>query len=247
MKANISNFRDIWNDKPVLRKVYFDYYKQIINACTNGNTLEIGGGSGNLKEHIEGLISIDIQEANWLDVVADAQCLPFKTNSINNIILFDVLHHIQFPKFFFSEASRILRPDGRIIILEPGITPISWLFYNFIHQEPVLLNANPLEDGIITSERDPYEANQAIPTLLFGQYRNEFEKLFPEFRIELKKNISLLAYPLSGGFKKWSLISEGMVSPILKLENKINFLLGKIMGFRLYVVLQKKSITSQGT
>ncbi len=239
MDSQLNDYRKIWESKSVLRAVYRDYYSRITNYCNDGLTLEIGGGSGNLKDSLNEVISVDILYAEWLDVIADAQLLPFKSDTFQNIILFDVLHHIQYPKQFLSEASRVLLPGGKIIILEPAITPVSWFFYNFIHHEPVLLKCNPLIDGEIDPNRDPYMSNQAIPSLLFGKYQSEFNKYFPELIISHKELLSLLAYPLSGGFKKWSLITKSLVKPLLNLENLLAPLLGHIMGFRLFIVLQK--------
>jgi hypothetical protein len=39
------------------------------------------------------------------------------------------------------------------------------------------------------------------------------------------------AYPLSGGFKPWSLISKGMVAPLLKAEDAMMPLLGGLLAF----------------
>jgi hypothetical protein len=73
----------------------------IAGSVVDGTTLELGGGIGNL-EKIASLISSDIQFAPWLDLVADAQKLPF--------VMLNVLHHIEFPSLLFSEAVRVLRP-----------------------------------------------------------------------------------------------------------------------------------------
>ncbi len=59
------------------------------------------------------------------------RCLPapLADGSVSNIVLFDVLHHIEFPVLFLDEASRALRPGGRVIFSEPAITPVSNIFY----------------------------------------------------------------------------------------------------------------------
>lgn len=239
MKENLFTFKNIWKNKPVLREVYSNYFQKIQGSCVDGLTLEIGGGSGNLKDYLNNVISTDIQYASWIDVVGDAQFLPFDNDSIDNIVLLDVLHHIQFPMLFFKEASRVLKSKGRIILLEPAITPMSRFFYSYFHHELVDMNVEPLLGSKIKNSHDPYDSNQAIPTLIFGKYKSEFEKIFPSFKFLEKKFFSLLAYPLSGGFKKWALISKSMVPLILKLEDKLIPFLGKFMGFRLFIVIEK--------
>ncbi len=239
MCQKLSNHREIWKNKPVLRAIYHDFYRRILDSCDGKPVLEIGSGSGNLKEYFDDTISIDILYATWLDTVADAQSLPFKSNSIKNIIIFDVLHHIENPKLFFFEASRILKPNGRIIILEPGITPISYFFYNYLHHEAVKTNINPLLREITNLKSDPYDSNQAIPTLIFDKYRNDFDSLFPDLKVVHKEWLSLFAYPMSGGFQKWQLITERMIRPILKLERYLLPFIGKIAAFRIFIILEK--------
>jgi len=42
-----------WKKKPTLRAIYEDYYRRIVEACVHGATLEVGGGSGNLKQYLD--------------------------------------------------------------------------------------------------------------------------------------------------------------------------------------------------
>ena len=98
--------RQVWQRKPVLRAVYGDIYARLSAFMQPGTLLEVGGGSGNLKQYFPAVVSMDIQEASWLDVVGDAQRLPFATRSFDNIVMVDVLHHIEWPVRFFREARR---------------------------------------------------------------------------------------------------------------------------------------------
>jgi len=66
------HYRDRWTSKPVLRAIYTDYYRRIVGECKPGRSLEIGGGSGNLKDYVGDVVSTDIVPAPWLDAAADA-------------------------------------------------------------------------------------------------------------------------------------------------------------------------------
>jgi SAM-dependent methyltransferase len=240
MKHALQGYRAVWDQKPVLRTVYSDMFDRIAAACVEGVTLEVGGGVGNLKEKITSLVTSDIQFAPWLDLVADAQQLPFFPDMLSNIVLFDVLHHIEFPSRLFGEAARVLRPGGRIVMIEPAITFGSGLFYRMLHHEPVNMGIDPLAEGIPDPDRDPYDSNQAIPTLLATRDREAFEARFPGLRIAEARWFAFLAYPLSGGFKKWSLITEPFARTLLAFERKIELALGRHLGFRLLLVIEKK-------
>jgi len=241
MTDTLAGYRAVWKQKPVLRMLYNDIFERMAGSVVDGATLELGGGIGNLKEKIASLISSDIQFAPWLDLVVDAQKLPFAANSLSNIVMLDVLHHIEFPSLLFRDAERVLRPGGRIVMVEPGITFGSTLFFRMLHHEPVMMNVDPLDEGAPDRHRDPYRSNQAIPTLLVRRYREEFHAKFADLRILEVRWFSFVAYPCSGGFKSWSLISESLARKLLWFEKRLERLFGRLFGFRLLIVIEKKS------
>ncbi len=243
--AHPAAYREIWESKPALREIYHRTYRRMAAACRPGRVLEIGGGSGNFKAVAPEVVSSDVLPAAWLDLVCDAQLLPFAAASFDNIVMFDVLHHLERPRRFFEEAQRVLRSGGRIVMAEPAITPLSWPVYAFLHPEPVALGDDPLEDGPRDPDRDPYDANQAIPTLLFGPRplgggARRFAREFPALAVVGTRLLSLLAYPLSGGFRRWSLLPAGLVAPLLRVEDALMPVLGPLMAFRMLVVLERR-------
>ena len=235
----LEGYREIWNHKPALRVVYNDFYDRVATACRPGLTIEIGGGIGNLKERLNDVVATDIQPASWLDCVADAQRLPFATGSADNIVMVDVLHHLEFPIMFFREAARVLRAGGRVLMVEPAITWGSTAFYRLFHHEPVRTSADALVEGIPHPGRNPYASNQAIPTVLATRERDRFHRLFPELRVARVEWLSLAAYPLSGGFKPWSLVGASMARRMLRIERAIEPVLGRFMAFRMMMTVEK--------
>jgi len=235
----LEGYRDVWERKPVLRLIYDDFYDRLAAGCRPGRTIEIGGGIGNLKQRLGDVVATDIQSAPWLDCVTDAQRLPFAAGCAANIVMVDVLHHLEFPVVFFREAARVLRPGGRVLMVEPAITWGSSLFYRLLHHEPVRTSAEVLMDGTPDPKRDPYDSNQAIPTLLATRDRERFHRLFPALRIASVDWFSLAAYPLSGGFKPWSLISAGLARRMLALERTLEPALGRFTAFRMMLVVEK--------
>jgi SAM-dependent methyltransferase len=239
MSEALRDYLEVWKSKPVLRLVYDDFYRRIAAECIAGLTVELGGGIGNLKQRLENVVSTDIQPAPWLDCVADAQMLPFANGSVSNIVMVDVLHHVEFPVHFFREAERVLKAGGRIVMVEPAITWGSTLFYRLLHHEPVVTSADPLASGEPDPKRNPYDSNQAIPTLIATRDRERFQNLFPGLKIQQVNWFSFLSYPLSGGFKPWCLVPAGLCAALLRFERGIEPVVGHLAAFRMLVVIDK--------
>lgn len=234
-----------WTKKSGLRAVYGDYYRRMLTALPpGGRYLEVGAGSGHSRDFTKGMevTHLDILPAPWVDAVADAHHLPFPDASFDGIFLIDVLHHLADPKQFLAEVARVLRPGGRLAMVEPGITPLSWLFYNYLHEEPVDMSVNPMQPQDYGTIKDPFESNQGIPTLIFRrqEHRIALSEGVPGLRSVTCDWLSLFAYPLSGGFKSWTLLPESLVDPLLRLEEKLLPALGILMAFRLFVVMEKR-------
>ena len=99
--------------------------------------------------------------------------------------------------------------------------------------------ADPLAEIAPDPERQPFDANQEIPTLLCGQYLESMGREFPTLKpIEIEK-FDFLAYPLSGGFRQWSLIPAVAVPGVLKLESLFLPLIGRWVAFRMLAFFEK--------
>jgi SAM-dependent methyltransferase len=230
--------REIWTSKPIIQRLYSRWYGHIKKALRPGRTLELGGGSGNLSGLLPEAITSDIVFEPWLDAVMDAHAIPFKEESLDNIILFDVLHHLAAPAVFFHEVERVLRPRGRAIMMEPYVSWLSYPVYRFLHTEGMKWNTDPFLDQ--SSEgKEPFEGNQAIPTLLFEKYREKLFMLFSRLNVIREQKLDSLIYPLSGGFHQPSLCPLFLWRFLEGLERLLNPL-GSFLAFRLFIVLEKR-------
>jgi SAM-dependent methyltransferase len=241
----IRDARESWRAKSGLRAVYNDYYRRLLDEVgRGGRILEIGAGSGHSQEAFAGedVTRLDILEAPWIDLVADAHDIPLEASSFDAIVMIDVLHHLRNPLRFFAEVARLLKPGGRCAMIEPAITPVAGLFLRLFHQEPVDMSVDPLVEQVYGPNKDPFDSNQAIPTLLFKDRRTRarFGKTCQGLVINKVSWFSLFAYPLTGGFRPWSLLGGGSAAWLLKLEDTLSPVLGRLMGFRLLVSIDKR-------
>jgi SAM-dependent methyltransferase len=212
-----------------------------LESCPKGAILDVGGGTAHIKESRSDVISADILAFPGIDVVADAHRLPFQNESFGGVVMLDVLHHLERPIEFLQEASRVLKPGGRLAMIEPAMTTIARRFYDRFHEEPVDMNADPFARVPINPDRDPFDANQAIPTLLFATSAacRRVEEAIPMLRVRSVKWLSLFAYPLSGGFQSWSLMPAALVRSVLAFEGKVPGVVRRQIAFRMMVVIER--------
>jgi len=107
-----------------------------------------------------------------------------------------VLHHVPDVRAFFAEAARCVRPGGVMVMIEPWVTRWSRLIYTRLHHEPFW----PQTPDWQFPARGPLSsANGALPWIVFERDRAQFEREFPQWRIETLKPIMPFRYLVSGG------------------------------------------------
>jgi SAM-dependent methyltransferase len=233
--------RNVWQNKATIRLLYRDFHRRLLDSCPEGRLLDIGGGTAHIKEIRQDVISTDILSFPGIDLVSDAHRLPFPNGVFAGVVMLDVLHHLERPVEFLNEASRVLKPGGRFAMIEPAMTSLARRFYNHFHEEPVDMDADPFAPVVVNPGRDPFDANQAVPTLMFATpaARRRVEQAIPSLRVRSVNWLSVLAYPLSGGFQRWSLMPASLVPSMLALEEKIPETVRRQMAFRMMVVLER--------
>jgi SAM-dependent methyltransferase len=235
----------VWQQKPVLRSIYIDEFFSRLLAYRNpgGTSIEVGGGPGLFKQFSPGVLCTDLISSPWLDAVADAQCLPFRSCSVNNVFGLDMLHHLAKPMLFLAEAQRVLVPGGRLILVEPWITPFSYLVYRFFHQEGCDLAACPWDtEGLETgTTKAAFDGNPAIPYLLF-QARSRRRTLadLPHMSPVAVEPFCLFAYLLSFGFKRPNLLPHFLYRVFSIVERKTLPIWRRLAALRVVLVLEKR-------
>ena len=190
--------KQIIASKPFLKSIYDEWYRMLAAELPEGygEVLEIGSGAGYCSQFIPGLITSEILACPGVRVVLDARKLPFADGSLRAIVMTNVLHHIPQVDRFLDEASRCLRPGGKILMIEPWVTPWSRFVYKRFHHEPFDPEA---ADWCFLSSGPLSGANGAIPWIAFARDRDKFESRFPELAIEQIRPFLPFRYLASGG------------------------------------------------
>ena len=238
----LKKHRDIWQNKKILRNIYHDWYRLIFeNLADKRPVLEIGSGGGNFKEFFPDALSSDFIFCEWNDLNLDAHLLPFRNNSLGNIVFIDVLHHLGSPTLFFEEVQRVLQYNGRLIMLEPYISPFSYFIYNYFHEEDVDFKMDVLGNNAIQRQRikkEAFDGNSAIPTMIFSKEIERFRRKFKHFKILKRTLLSFILYPLSGGFGRKCFVPDRALWCFYCIE-KILKPFGRLFAFRMFVVIEK--------
>jgi SAM-dependent methyltransferase len=233
--------RRVWEKKASIRLLYRDFHRQLLGSCLGGRVLDIGGGTAHIKDFRQDIVSTDILSFPGIDVVADAHRLPFPNGLFSGVVMLDVLHHLERPIEFLNETARVLKPGGHLAMIEPAMTTVARRFYDHFHEEPVDMDADPFAPVAVNPDRDPFDANQAIPSLLFATLAacRRVEKEVPSLHVRRVDWLSLFAYPMSGGFQNWSLMPAGFIPSMLALEQKVPQIIRRQIAFRMIVVLER--------
>jgi len=203
--------KQILSSKPFLRAIYDEWYRMLRAALPAGRgaVLELGSGAGYCRDFVPGLITSDVIRCRGIQVVADAQQLPFRDGSLRAIVFVNVLHHLPAVGRFFREADRCLRTGGRVAMVEPWVSPWSTLVNTRLHHEPFDPRAadwNFASDGPLSG------ANGALPWIVFERDRARFEQQFPGLAIERIEPFLPFRYLVSGGVGMRSLM-PGFLHP----------------------------------
>lgn len=204
-ETTLQRFRLI-NEKSFLKQFYRDCYCRIASSVEpglDGPVLELGSGGGFIKEHIPQCITSEIQRVPGVDMIMDGQYLPFGDAALAGIVMLDVFHHVPRAMLMLREATRCIKPGGKMVMFEPWNTSWSRFVYRHLHHEPFVPDCPQWE----LPEGGPMSmANSALPWIVFERDRQRFENLFPAWRIEKIQLQAPFRYLLSGGVAYRSLL-----------------------------------------
>jgi SAM-dependent methyltransferase len=244
--ARFEQHRRAWDTNPALRALYAEWYGRVAAAlppAALGPRVELGSGPGFARHFIPDLALTDLVKAPWHDGEVSAQALPYADASLGALVLFDVLHHLPAPRRFFAEATRAVRPGGRVVLCEPYIGALSYPVYKFFHEEPVDMGADPLAPAAAHGggDRDPFDSNQAVPTLLFSRAagRATFAAEFPALAVRVVEHLAGPSYAASGGFSRPPLLPPPLWSALHAYEARVPARAFAVLGFRMLVVLER--------
>ena len=230
--------RQIIQSKPFLRAIYDEWYTRFAAELPQGDgaVLELGSGAGYCNRYIPGLITSEVFVCDPVHVIADAQRIPFRDGSLRAIVFTNVMHHMSDVRRFFREASRCLRKGGKILMIEPWLSPWSKFVYKRFHHEPFRPEAR---DWSFPSSGPLSGANGAIPWIVFVRDRHIFESEFPNLVVDQVRPFLPFRYLVSGGVAMRSLMPSFTYTLWMRLEHMLEPHMSSLAMFAFVSVLKR--------
>jgi SAM-dependent methyltransferase len=199
--------KEIILSKPFLENLYKDWYAVFIDELIKlppGKVVELGSGGGFLKELAPSVLSSDLLLLPANDLTFSALEMPFENEGISGLLMLDTFHHLPDAGLFLSEADRVLKNNGKLIMIEPASTLWGRFIYSHFHHEPF----DPGGEWQIPSSGPLSGANGALPWIVFIRDKMVFQLKFPHLKIEQITLHTPLRYLLSGGVSFKSLAPD---------------------------------------
>jgi len=111
-----------------------------VGKISNGNVIDVGCANQRLKLYLPKdckYIALDYYKtaSNLYETIPDiygnAQSLPFANDCADTLTLIEVIEHLSNPSTAFSEAHRVLKAGGDLIVTVPFLYPIHDAPYDF--------------------------------------------------------------------------------------------------------------------
>jgi SAM-dependent methyltransferase len=184
------------------RELYHDQFKDL-PVPSNLSILEVGSGTSPLKQLYPSIVTSDVLDLAYLDLVFDCHEIDrlsaIEDKSLDVITLTNVLHHLQSPVAFLNRAAAKLKPGGKVIATEPFFSVLSTPIYKYLHHEAV--HFDPREPELEEVRGPLASANQALPWLIFFGQRDWLQRLNEKYDIAnlAVRPFSALSYMVTGG------------------------------------------------
>lgn len=112
--------------------------------------LDVGAGHGDFASLFEGrnYLSLDIVPYPEVDLVCDlTECIPFKANTFDMIVLMNVLEHVYRFHELLEAFSYLLKPGGLLVIAVPFLLKVHQAPFDFYRYTHYALTAMAQQHG----------------------------------------------------------------------------------------------------
>ena len=184
------------------RELYRDQFKGFPDPAAL-SVLEVGSGTSPLKRFLSNVITSDVLDLDYLDLVFDCHEIDkfdtIRDGNLDVITLTNVLHHLRSPIAFLNRAASKLKSGGKVIATEPFFSLLSTPIFKYLHHEPVDIEIS--EPELKTVRAPLASANIALPWLIFFRRRDWADNLSDNYDVAncSIEFFSAVSYMATGG------------------------------------------------
>ena len=164
--------------------------------------VELAAGIGVARDYVRAgsLVITDIDHGDWLDLSGvDATATPFGDGELDFVVIQNGIHHLAHPIRLFDEAARILKPGGVLLVQDVKCSLLQRALARLTRVEGYDFDVDVFDaDAVLSDPANPWEANNAVPDLLFDDVAR-FERHVPAFEVLEQRYGECLVFLDSGG------------------------------------------------
>lgn len=209
--------------KPMLRDIISEFH-HLLHALdrryfgdTPGLRIELGAGIAPVRNAYPDVLATDVVPGRHLDRILDAQAMELSDGSVRVLFGLNSFHHFPEPERFFAEATRVIRPGGGIVLIEPYYGPCASVLLKRIFASE---GFDKTMKGWSAPMTGPMSGtNQALSYIIFKRDLVEFRQRFPSLDLAHEEPLrNYLRYVLSGGLNFRQLAPDALVPAVKRLE-----------------------------
>jgi dolichol-phosphate mannosyltransferase len=155
-----------YNSRHLLQRFWQRKRRQLLNLFYEQDLAgaDIGCGSSKFTQDHPDTLAVDISVAKLRflrgthrrRIAAGVEALPFKTESLEQVVFSEVLPYVSDSNSALCELNRVLKPGGILILSIPDSGRVSWKFLGFVYHR-LLPNINALEERIRLSRYELFD------------------------------------------------------------------------------------------
>ncbi|MFB9295615.1 class I SAM-dependent methyltransferase [Persicitalea jodogahamensis] len=159
-----------------------------------GTKIELGAGVGFLREVAPSVVSTDSIPFPTNDLTFLPTSLPFNTDSVSGIFMIDTFSRIPGTRAFLTEAQRVLKPGGKIIMIEPASSVWGRLASKWFSEK----NFDRSADWTCACSLSTGKVNSAMAWIVFERDLEQFHQEFPGLSLASKTYHTPFRYFVGG-------------------------------------------------
>lgn len=223
---------------------YFSFLYKIVNQELEkfDSILEVGAGAAISEIFLEQrIVRTDILPFNDFDVMGHCSMenLPFKESQFDAVLAFDSIHHSEKPSKSILELLRVTREGGKIILVEPFVSPLSYLPYKMLHHEDTSWDFRE-KGSIELSSRNlnPAMGDQGVSRFIINQLSNWRSTNFPKLTVSITY-LSPFSFFATGGVSSPLKTPKIFVNFLIQVETLIPNFVMKFLASRVILTITK--------